>query len=1179
MNYKHYRRTLKDSDEKKNLEKMSRPRITFPGLPKVTTRPDQEVQPIETARQKELFGRKAVADIKDQTAPVYNLGSKTGERLVSRKEERAKQAKKIAGKFNRQTVGLNVDTKHGPKSAAITGKLRSKYEEGDEDYATKMAEHKQKRAEAIKAHNQLVDEWNAKAQKIRGKLQQASTPQDREAIMYEYYEHRKTAPKFKAPRAPSKKAKITTALSPEQAALRGKATSATIEHEGFHHIFDDIGHKYGPVAAANARKKILEQHNLEALAEVGAFISDRLGYDRKSSHFTEEVLAHSRDILVNPTKREAFKKFVGTEKADQHIKNLKQGHQKAYEAAKKLTLADIMPVGAPVQEPKKMAASEGLNKNEEDPGLFYQKRFASWKFKTPQEAEEKIRRDVEHGNKQFSELFGRVDYEKDVAPHIHFPQYKSYYVISSKKTKTRNPRQRPEFNTSDELADKQINNHFNLYADPTVRYSKIKEEHVNNILPLETFDEERVQKLVSHIKGGGELPPILLDEGAVADGHHRLEAAKRLKIKKVPVVHILRQDEEPSSFNKNELAKAPVENEETVKLYHITDKAHFKLNPNYAPEDNAIAVQDRSGRKGIYTAPSVEEWVNGHGYARPFVAELHVPKSLLSDKSVGGRWGREKFIPAEHFDKIKVHRVIPIDAHARETYGSHGWFEGESGEEFDTGKPISAKEAYPFKGYRYSGKDAREMLPDEVKQVKQRFARGYKARFGKSELEKGQKGDWKKEGYTISHEVYDEHPDYGCPMLIVSAHHPKHGEVADAHIQLGPNEDENRASPENPIPMSTNVRSAFRRKGIATAMYEHAERVLGRKIARGSEQSDDAKALWSQPSRPFGKSKLVKAPIENYDSSIGREVPEHPMKERYEHSAKSTEVAPGIYHHALFSNRNQEALHMLSNHPDPFYPKATIYSQLLGDAERPAGPMMVQLSQVHPEHKGKGHGKALYEFALKHHGTIHSDELVSPQAEDVYWHLKGKGAEVKFGKPDTRERHQAKYMPGFTPSFRKLAANEKTSYSKEMEKVQTLEHYSPKSGLQAIDPSYQRTGADVRARHHQTEHPHSFYYRKGTALPPEDVHVHGAASSKYEIDIPDDAKLYDLSTDPEGHISSLRQESMSSPINPGVISMDDIHGRLKSLGYHGFYASEHPALSNVVGLYHSMPVAREERLR
>ena len=876
MNYKHYRRTLKDSDEKKNLEKMSRPRITFPGLPKVTTRPDQEVQPIETARQKELFGRKAVADIKDQTAPVYNLGSKTGERLVSRKEERAKQAKKIAGKFNRQTVGLNVDTKHGPKSAAITGKLRSKYEEGDEDYATKMAEHKQKRAEAIKAHNQLVDEWNAKAQKIRGKLQQASTPQDREAIMYEYYEHRKTAPKFKAPRAPSKKAKITTALSPEQAALRGKATSATIEHEGFHHIFDDIGHKYGPVAAANARKKILEQHNLEALAEVGAFISDRLGYDRKSSHFTEEVLAHSRDILVNPTKREAFKKFVGTEKADQHIKNLKQGHQKAYEAAKKLTLADIMPVGAPVQEPKKMAASEGLNKNEEDPGLFYQKRFASWKFKTPQEAEEKIRRDVEHGNKQFSELFGRVDYEKDVAPHIHFPQYKSYYVISSKKTKTRNPRQRPEFNTSDELADKQINNHFNLYADPTVRYSKIKEEHVNNILPLETFDEERVQKLVSHIKAGGELPPILLDEGAVADGHHRLEAAKRLKIKKVPVVHILRQEEEPSSFNKNELAKAP---------------------------------------------------------------------------------------------------------------------------------------------------------------------------------------------------------------------------------------------------------------------------------------------------------------IENYDSSIGREVPEHPMKERYEHSAKSTEVAPGIYHHALFSNRNQEALHMLSNHPDPFYPKATIYSQLLGDAERPAGPITVQLSQVHPEHKGKGHGKALYEFALKHHGTIHSDELVSPQAEDVYWHLKGKGAEVKFGKPDTRERHEAKYMPSFTPSFRKLAANEKTSYSKEMEKVQTLEHYSPKSGLQAIDPSYQRTGADVRARHHQTEHPHSFYYRKGTTLPPEDVHVHGAASSKYEIDIPDDAKLYDLSSDPEGHISSLRQESMSSPINPGVVSMDDIHGRLKSLGYHGFYASEHPALSNVVGLYHSMPVSREEKLR
>lgn len=172
-------------------------------------------------------------------------------------------------------------------------------------------------------------------------------------------------------------------------------------------------------------------------------------------------------------------------------------------------------------------------------------------------------------------------------------------------------------------------------------------------------------------------------------------------------------------------------------------------------------------------------------------------------------------------------------------------------------------------------------------------------------------------------------------------------------------------------------------------------------------------------------SELTKAPIENLDTSIGREEPEVPSKERYENKVRSNEVAPGIYHHAIFSKRNQEALHMLSNHPDPFAKDATVYSQLLGDTDKFVGaPLIVQLSQVHPGHKGKGYGKALYEFALAHHGSLHSDELLSPTAQDVYRHLQGKGVKVRFGKPDTRERHTAETELGFKPSLPKLAANE-----------------------------------------------------------------------------------------------------------------------------------------------------------
>jgi len=102
-------------------------------------------------------------------------------------------------------------------------------------------------------------------------------------------------------------------------------------------------------------------------------------------------------------------------------------------------------------------------------------------------------------------------------------------------------------------------------------------------------------------------------------------------------------------------------------LYHLTDKHRFALDPDYAPQDNAFAIEDRSGRKGLYGVGDrwdVNSWRHGQGYQRPYVAEVHVPKGLAQD----GRWGREKFLPAEHYDQATVHRVIPVAQHDAETY-------------------------------------------------------------------------------------------------------------------------------------------------------------------------------------------------------------------------------------------------------------------------------------------------------------------------------------------------------------------------------------------------------------------------------------------------------------------------------------------------------------------------------
>jgi hypothetical protein len=132
----------------------------------------------------------------------------------------------------------------------------------------------------------------------------------------------------------------TEDLSPEKMKTRGNAIDSTIHHEGFHHTMAEMEQHYGPAVAKKAHSGILAQFHPDTLRSVGGFIHEKLGYKIKSPKFTEEILAHSRDILTNPTKRAAYKKYAG-EKADEHIKQLKVGHEKAYKYAKNLKPEDL----------------------------------------------------------------------------------------------------------------------------------------------------------------------------------------------------------------------------------------------------------------------------------------------------------------------------------------------------------------------------------------------------------------------------------------------------------------------------------------------------------------------------------------------------------------------------------------------------------------------------------------------------------------------------------------------------------------------------------------------------------------------------------------------------------------------------------------------------------------------
>lgn len=106
-------------------------------------------------------------------------------------------------------------------------------------------------------------------------------------------------------------------------------------------------------------------------------------------------------------------------------------------------------------------------------------------------------------------------------------------------------------------------------------------------------------------------------------------------------------------------------------------------------------------------------------------------------------------------------------------------------------------------------------------------------------MEKGLRGDWKKEGYIIGHKtdrsgkitVFSFHPSDRTKLVGLTTFHPN---------QMKPNQ--------------TYVSPDHQRKGIATGMYQYAEKLTGKKMQPGNEQTNEGKALWAGPQRSFGKS-------------------------------------------------------------------------------------------------------------------------------------------------------------------------------------------------------------------------------------------------------------------------------------------------------------------------------------
>ena len=325
-----------------SLEKMSRPRITFPKFKETSTRPDQDVQLLETGRQKDLLGRKVAVEAARRIKQDPRNANVSQERMNRYKDQ---EQKRVAGKFGTRFLGADfrIGDKGKSYTAALAGKLRSKFEEPDEADKAKMDAHKKKVAEhADKFMNDAV-EWRRKAQTL-------------DPYSEEYRTHLANRPKYKKPRKPAKSLKDTADLSPDQMKARGRGVESTVEHEALHRVLNQIDDKYGRPAYNEVVQRLVGAHDPEALQHLSDWV-ERRGYNKKSSTFPEELLTHARDVLVNPKTRNNFKTFLGEEKHKDVIAKLKRGHQRAYELAQNLDPQDLQ-VRTPQQLSGKLAAGE-----------------------------------------------------------------------------------------------------------------------------------------------------------------------------------------------------------------------------------------------------------------------------------------------------------------------------------------------------------------------------------------------------------------------------------------------------------------------------------------------------------------------------------------------------------------------------------------------------------------------------------------------------------------------------------------------------------------------------------------------------------------------------------------------------------------------------------------------------
>lgn len=177
----------------------------------------------------------------------------------------------------------------------------------------------------------------------------------------------------------------------------------------------------------------------------------------------------------------------------------------------------------------------------------------------------------------------------------------------------------------------------------------------------------------------------------------------------------------------------------------------------------------------------------------------------------------------------------------------------------------------------------------------------------KSELNKGENGDHKKEGYSFEHHPAMTSSCKSCGKTIATDHrifaHDKNGKPVGS-LYYGANQNDAGHSHNSLVASDLRVSEPHRRKGIASEMYRIAEEKSGGKFEPNVNQSKAGQALWSHKNRPFGKSESDGSP--KFEEHKDHPIPKNVKTAALAHHKKN----PGSIHSVETEHDGSHWLHL-----------------------------------------------------------------------------------------------------------------------------------------------------------------------------------------------------------------------------------------------------------------------------